>query len=295
MSLVLMSPSTVSWFQVRSTARDSAVPRVPGSAVASVAMNASIVAMLGWIMPTPFAIPATITARGRASGPGSSRRTLAALGRVSVVISCSASVPNAASDAVRPLVARRVTGSRSRSTGKREPMSPVETASVSSRSTPRLAARRSPSSAWSRSPTSPVPAFAQPLVERMATVRPAAASRWARLRRTGAAGRRLVVNVPATLAGPFVVARIPRSRPPEALMPAATAPARKPAGRRTTSSTGGRSTSSGGSEVRESLDTLLMAPAAAARALAPRAARRGRPRPRHARNHFIQVVCRRRP
>ena len=53
---------------------------VSGWASASVSTKLSIVAMLGWIMPTPLATPLTVTVTGGPVGPGSRTRTAADLG-----------------------------------------------------------------------------------------------------------------------------------------------------------------------------------------------------------------------
>ena len=59
-SLVLVSPSTESWSQVRAAAAAAGAWSVAGSAVASVRTIDSIVAIRGWIIPTPFAMPVTV-------------------------------------------------------------------------------------------------------------------------------------------------------------------------------------------------------------------------------------------
>ena len=87
MSFVLVSPSTVISWNERSTARRSTPRSACGSTGASVATTASIVAMSGWIMPEPFAVPPTVATKGGAPpGPaGSATRTAAVLVQVSVV------------------------------------------------------------------------------------------------------------------------------------------------------------------------------------------------------------------
>ena len=70
MSFVLVSPSTESWFQVRTVAARSIAWSVAGLTAASVRMTASIVAIRGWIIPTPLAMPETVTGTGAPSGPG---------------------------------------------------------------------------------------------------------------------------------------------------------------------------------------------------------------------------------
>ncbi len=57
MSLVLVSPSTVTMLKVRSTQRDSTRWSSAAATGASVVRNPSMVAMLIWIIPEPLAIP----------------------------------------------------------------------------------------------------------------------------------------------------------------------------------------------------------------------------------------------
>ena len=75
MSFVLVSPSTESWSQVRAALARSIAWSAAGSAVASVSTIESIVAMRGWIIPTPFAMPVTVT--GTVPPPGAGRSTVA--------------------------------------------------------------------------------------------------------------------------------------------------------------------------------------------------------------------------
>ena len=56
-SLVEVSPSTVTQLKVLSVTRDSAACSSGASTGASVVMNASSVAMSGWIIPAPLAVP----------------------------------------------------------------------------------------------------------------------------------------------------------------------------------------------------------------------------------------------
>ena len=56
-SLVDVSPSTDTWLKLRSTAGRSSDPSVAVSTGASVVRKASIVAICGWIMPEPLAMP----------------------------------------------------------------------------------------------------------------------------------------------------------------------------------------------------------------------------------------------
>ena len=75
------------------------------------------------------------------------------------------------------------------------------------------------------------------------------AARFARERRTGAATNAFGVNTAATAAGLSVVTARAKSGRPEALIPAASPPARKPAGRLARRSTGGRSVGDTGWDV----------------------------------------------
>src|SRR6185437_5891358 len=80
-SFVEVSPSTVIELNVEPTTSRRPRESSGGDIAASVATKASIVAILGWIMPEPFAQP-----RKRTSFPPIRRRAMAHFGRVSVVI-----------------------------------------------------------------------------------------------------------------------------------------------------------------------------------------------------------------
>ena len=70
-SFVDVSPSTLSWSHVRAAAGRSSEWRSAGSAAASVRTTESIVAIRGWIIPTPLAMPVTRIGRtARPSGSG---------------------------------------------------------------------------------------------------------------------------------------------------------------------------------------------------------------------------------
>ncbi len=85
MSLVEVSESTEIELKVGSTAANSIFFRAPGLRSASVKIKASMVAMFGWIMPEPLAIPAMWI------GPsGVSMEAWATLATVSVVMIASA-------------------------------------------------------------------------------------------------------------------------------------------------------------------------------------------------------------
>ena len=62
-SLVLVSPSIDSWSHVRAAAGRRRPDSTSGLTAASVRTTDSIVAMLGWIIPTPLAMPLTRTGR----------------------------------------------------------------------------------------------------------------------------------------------------------------------------------------------------------------------------------------
>ena len=84
-SLVDVSESTVTRLNERSTARRTTPFSTPRATAASVATKQNIVARCGSIIPTPLAIPPSVTVR-----PLTSRRSAASLGRVSVVMIASA-------------------------------------------------------------------------------------------------------------------------------------------------------------------------------------------------------------
>ncbi len=135
-SFVLVSPSTESWSQVRAAAGRRSPASTAGSTAASVRTIASIVAIRGWIIPTPLAMPETRTGTGRPSGPGSSIDVVAAFARESVVRSASAAAASPSSVAVRPPFARRAIPGMARSSGSRVPMIPVDIARVRATGTP---------------------------------------------------------------------------------------------------------------------------------------------------------------
>jgi hypothetical protein len=168
-SLVLVSPSTLIWFHVRWTIGDSNPWSVAGATLASVRMTLSIVAMRGWIMPTPLATPETVTVTGPL-GPAISSVVVASLIFVSVVIMAPATASRPAS-----VAARWARGGSSRcgpSMGKRTPMTPVDTARVRSGSVTSSDASVLQTSAWSVSPSMPVAALAEPDVATIASAQP---------------------------------------------------------------------------------------------------------------------------
>ena len=80
-SFVLVSPSTEMALNVRSTTRRNSGWRAAGSATASVVSTARSVAISGWIIPAPLAIPPTVTIPA-----GVSNWTAQCFGWVSVVM-----------------------------------------------------------------------------------------------------------------------------------------------------------------------------------------------------------------
>ena len=201
MSLVLVSPSTLSWFQVRAAAGRSREASSAGEAAASVRMTASIVAIRGWIMPTPLAMPLTRMSWSEPSAPGKATETVATLVVESVVRRATAAASKSA-----PVAARAGTSAAmpaaTRSSGSRVPMTPVERWRTSAVPMPRASATSSPTRAWSASPAAPVAALAQPLVETIARTQPSEASSAEREARIGAAAKAFGVKTAAAAAGP---------------------------------------------------------------------------------------------
>ena len=144
-----------------------------GATAASVSTIESIVAIIGWIIPTPLAMPLTVTVRGARRRRAASTRRRRGLGhrvgrpqglgggretrrRSACRVGTSASSPAA-----------------TLSSGRRVPMTPVERWSVvvhRRRRAPRPAAAAT--SSWSASPAAPVAALALPLVEMTASAQP---------------------------------------------------------------------------------------------------------------------------
>ena len=189
-SLVEVSPSIVTWLKVRSTAGRRSSASACDAIGASVVRKASMVAICGWIMPAPFAMPPM-----RISRPSSSRAvTACSLGRVSVVmIARAASVP---APSVRRSSSVGIVATMA-ATGSREPMRPVDAGSTSSGAQPRCCAAAATTARASSSPPGPVPAFAQPAFTTIARADPPLAWSASSATRTGAARRRFVVNVAA--------------------------------------------------------------------------------------------------
>jgi len=168
-----------------------------------------MVAMFGWIIPAPLAIPQIeISVLPIRHFP----RTI--LGNRSVVIMASSAsgIPSPVSPRISPGTAARIFF-----TGSGSPMTPVEftktrSSWIRSRSeTARETARAS------RMPPAPVAALAMPLLVTIAWATPDLI--FSMLTSTGAAWKRFVVNIPAALAGTSEKIR-PRSLFPFSLIPA---------------------------------------------------------------------------
>jgi hypothetical protein len=265
---------------------------------ASVRMTASIVAIRGWIIPTPFAMPQTVTGTWVPSAPGSASRTVAHFGRESVVMRARAAAISASSLAASWPGMRSAIAAATRSTGSRVPITPVEKASVRPAIVPSAAARLPARWPWSASPGAPVAAFAEPEVERIASAQPEPAgpsppvtARCARVSRTGAAANALRVKTPAAAAGVPVVAITAKSGRPDRLIPIEAPRARKPAGITARSSAFGRSVARGArpaasaahaasDEARAASDAAATAPwSVVAPLMGPARAARARPSP----------------
>ena len=115
------------------------------------------------------------------------------------------------------------------SPGSGTPMMPVEDGNTSSKIQPNVSAAARQVSRQTRTPGSPVAQLALPAFTSTAPTRPPVASRCRRPTITGAATTRLRVNMAAAVA-PCCATATARSALPLALMPARTAPHKKPAG-----------------------------------------------------------------
>jgi hypothetical protein len=133
--------STDSWFQVRAAAGRSSPQSVSGAAEASVRITDSIVAICGWIIPTPLAMPLTVIATDEPSRPGTDTIVVAVLTTESVVHNAVAAASSPASSGVS--AGQSVASpAATRSIGRRVPMIPVDRWSVRSMVTPVTPASR---------------------------------------------------------------------------------------------------------------------------------------------------------
>ena len=163
-SLVLVSPSTEIALNVWSTTRFQNGRSVPGSETASVVITASNVAISGWIMPAPLAMPPMMI-----GPPGVSRRTAQCFGRVSVVmIARAASTPPAGESFVAASRRPRATFS----TGSGTPMTPVESTRAVRGGRPAASSALRAIARAASSPAAPVHAFATRAFIATARVRP---------------------------------------------------------------------------------------------------------------------------
>src|SRR6266566_6054059 len=220
-SLVLVSPSTEMALKLRSATRRSSGCSAAGSPAASVVSTASSVAMSGWIIPAPLAIPPTVIMPA-----GVSKRTAQCLGRVSVVMMARAasgppSAVRCAAAVCRPLLIC--------SSGRGTPITPVESTSAVRAGRPAAC-----SAAWAMaraatSPGPPVHAFATRAFMATALMRPGRSAKRSASYVTGAARSAFLVNTPA-VAQLVAHTSSATSGAPSAFSPACAAAAVKPRG-----------------------------------------------------------------
>ena len=164
-------------------------------------MKDSIVAMLGWIIPTPLADPPTVTTR-----PSISSETAASFSCVSVVmIDRAKSLPPSSLRRTLPMFWRIS------AIGSSTPIMPVLATSTSSSSTPACRAASAAISCASSRPCSPTQQFAHPLFATTDCAVPLATR--CRLNVTDGDSTLFVVKVPAAAAG-VSDTTTPRSRFP---------------------------------------------------------------------------------
>ncbi len=187
LSFVDVSPSIVA--QLNETSAISRVIGVSTSAAigASVAMNDSIVAMSGWIIPAPFAMPVIVTGT-----PSTATRREAPFGTVSVVM-----IADTAANQWSGANAVHATGNAASifSTGSGSMMTPVENGSTWCDLQPSSDATAAQVVSAAAIPAAPVPAFALPALTTNARIALDRA-RWLRQTCTGAAQNRFRVNTP---------------------------------------------------------------------------------------------------
>ena len=210
--MVEVSPSTVIRLKLWGRAWRRSVFRTWGVAAASVKINTRSVAISGWIIPEPLAMPARVN-----SLPSILPLTREALGRVSVVMMARAASPNPSGFSPATKSGRAWI---MRSPGRGAPMTPVDDGSTRrSGIFSNLAAARLVDRAASN-PRGPLQALALPAFTRMAWAVPARRRAW--VITTGAALTRFLVKTPAAAAGVSATIRA-RSRTPGFLMAAAVA------------------------------------------------------------------------
>ena len=130
--------------------------------------------MFGWIIPTPLAMPLTVTGDGPCRRrPGSSTVVVATFVTESVVRSAIGGGLEAGVGRRRACGTSAARPAATLSSGSRVPMTPVERWSVVLvRRRPVAVGERVATARWSASPAAPVAAFAQPLVETTASAQP---------------------------------------------------------------------------------------------------------------------------
>jgi hypothetical protein len=186
---VLVSPSTVMQLKVAFTTRARHACRSAGSIAASVVMNASIVAMVGAIIPAPFAIAPIRTAPAGVSISSEARLDALSVVRIaSAVVRSSPSVSRSNACAIPDSTA---------GIGNGTPITPVEATTTCVGGHSSRLATSSAMRCASRMPCAPVRQFALPLLATIARALPPATACFDHT--TGAAQARLVVNMPATL------------------------------------------------------------------------------------------------
>ncbi len=197
------------------------------------ATNDSIVAMSGWIIPEPLAMPVTVTGT-----PSTATRRDAPLGTVSVVM-----IADTAANQWSGASAAFACGSAATifATGSGSMITPVENGRTASGAQPSAAATAAQVASASAMPGAPVPALALPALTisaRRPWAAPPSADRCRRQTVTGAAQKRFRVNTPAAVV-PCSNATSRTSSRCQFLIRAAAAPSVTPA-------TGSRSAGRGG-------------------------------------------------
>ncbi len=237
MSFVLVSPSTLSWFHVRAAAGRRSAWRSAGSTVASVRSTASIVAIRGWIIPTPLAMP--VTRIERTASPSTSGRVRVSRRGLRPGVGRAEGLGRGREPGVGRGERRREAGDPRPDEVERQAR-PDDPGREEERPLDRDAERRREDRRdlrlvrVARGAGRGVGAAARRYDRRRA--QPPLAARWARDRRTGAAAKAFGVKTAAAAAGTgrpassLSVAMIARSGRPDALIPTAAPPARNPAG-----------------------------------------------------------------
>ena len=169
-SLVLVSPSTVIWLKLRSAARLNICCHREGETAASQVTKASIVAMLGWIIPEPLAIPPMRTGRS----PIVVSKAIDLVTKSVVIMACAAaSDPVSEAAAISWGMALRIASMR-----MRWPITPVEASNTDSAGKLSACPSNIAHSKASSQPWEPVAALACPALQRIALALALACSLW---------------------------------------------------------------------------------------------------------------------